>query len=104
MMPFNENRITPSLTVRAGNKILSWLFDTLAAVTCMNEQSFSLAFGHAKPRQISNPQSCVPASSDKMSSCGVLDVDLSIKGKKFAHPGNVIQELNENIIVINHIH
>jgi hypothetical protein len=72
MMPFNENKITPSLTVRAGNKTLPWLFDTLAAVTCRNKQSFNMAFGHAKPRQISKPQSCVAASSDKMSSCGVL--------------------------------
>jgi len=39
-----------------------------------------------------------------MSSCGVFEVDLYIKGKKFTHPVNVIQELNENIIGIDFIH
>jgi hypothetical protein len=39
-----------------------------------------------------------------MSSCGVFEVDLFIKGKKFTHPVNVIQELNENIIGIDFIH
>jgi hypothetical protein len=70
----------------------------------MNKESFNLAFGHPKPKQISTPQSCVAASGDKMSSCGVFEVDLWIKGKKFTHPVNVIQELNENIIGIDFIH
>jgi len=35
----------------------TWLFDTGAAVTCMNKESFDLAFGHSKPKQISKPQS-----------------------------------------------
>ncbi len=39
-----------------------------------------------------------------MSSCGVYEVDLFIKGKKFTHPVNMIQELNENIIGIDFIH
>jgi len=39
-----------------------------------------------------------------MSSYGVFEVDLFIKGKKFTHPVNVIQELNENIISIDFIH
>jgi hypothetical protein len=67
----------------------------------MNKQLFDLAFGHSKPRLISKPQSCVAASGDKMSSYGVFEVDLFIKGKKFTHPVNVIEELNENI---NFIH
>ena len=62
----------------------------------MNKQSFEMAFGHSKPRQISKPQSCVAASGDKMSSYGVFEIDLFIKGKKFTHPVNVIEELNEN--------
>jgi len=36
-----------------------------------------------------------------MSSFGVFEVDLFIKGKKFTHPVNVIEELNENIIGID---
>jgi hypothetical protein len=92
------------LAVKAGNKTFSRLFDMGTAVTCMNLASFELAFGQSKPRQISKPQSCVAASGDKMSSYGVFEVDLFIKGKKFTHPVNVIKELNENIIGINFIH
>jgi hypothetical protein len=62
-----------------------------------------MAFGHSMPKQISKSQSCVAASGDKMSSCGVFEVDLWIKGKKCTHPVNVIEELNENIIVIDFI-
>ncbi len=104
MTPFNGDKIRPRLAVRGGNKTFSWLFDTGAAVTCKNKESFELAFGHSKPKQILKPQSCVAASGDKMSSYGVFEVDLFIKGKKFTHPVNVIQELNENIIGIDFIH
>ena len=104
MTPFNGDKIRPRLAVRAGDKTFSWLFDTGAAVTCMNKQSFDMAFGHTTPKQISKPQSCVAASGDRMSSYGVFEVDLFIKGKKFTHPVNVIEELNENIIGIDFIH
>jgi hypothetical protein len=70
----------------------------------MNKELFDLAFGHSKPKLISKPHSCVAASGDKMSSCGIFEVDLFIKGKKFTDPVNVIQELNENIIGIDFIH
>jgi len=39
-----------------------------------------------------------------MSSYGVFEVDLFIKGKKFTHPVNLLQELNDNIIGIDFIH
>jgi hypothetical protein len=51
--PFNGDKSRPRLAVKAGDKTFSWLFDTGAAVTCMNKQSFELAFGHSKPKQIS---------------------------------------------------
>ncbi len=89
MMPFNGDKIRPRLAVRAGTKTFCWFFDTGAALTCMNKESFDLAFGHSKPKQILKPQSCVAASGDKMSSCGVFEVDLYIKGRKFTHPVNV---------------
>ncbi len=104
MTPFNGDLIRPRLAVRAGDKTFSWLFDTGATVTCMNKQYFDMAFGHTTPKQISKPQSCVAASGDRMSSYGVFEVDLFIKGKKFTHPVNVIEELNENIIGIDFIH
>jgi len=62
LMPFNGDKIRPKLAVRAGNKTFSWLFDTRAAVTCMNKELFELAFGHSKPKEISKLQSCVAAS------------------------------------------
>ncbi len=39
-----------------------------------------------------------------MSSYGVFEVDLFIKGKKFTHPVNVIEELNENTDLISFTH
>ncbi len=81
MTPFNWDKIRPILAVRAGNKTFSWFFDTGAAVTCMNKESFDLAFGHFKPKQISKPQSCVTASGDKMFSYGLFEVDF-IQGIK----------------------
>jgi hypothetical protein len=59
----------------------------------MNKQSFDLAFIHSKPKQISKTQSYVAASGDKMSSYGVFEVDLFIKGKKITHPVNVISRI-----------
>ena len=39
-----------------------------------------------------------------MNSIGVYEVDLWIKGQKFTHPVNVINELNDNIIGIDFMH
>jgi hypothetical protein len=47
MTPFNGDKNRPRLAVKAGNKTFSWLFDTGAAVTCMNMDSFELAFGQS---------------------------------------------------------
>jgi len=83
---------------------MSWLFDTGAAITCMNSRSFNTAFGNQKPKKISNAQSCVAASRDAKNSIGVYEVDLWIKGRKFTHPVNVINKLNDNIIGIDFMH
>jgi len=40
MTPLNGDEISPRPLVKAGNKTFSWLFDTGAAVTCMNRDSF----------------------------------------------------------------
>jgi hypothetical protein len=53
MMPVNGDKIRPRLDIKVGDKTFSWLFDTGAAVTCMNKQSFDLAFVNRKPKQIS---------------------------------------------------
>ena len=70
----------------------------------MNSRSFNAAFGNQKPKKIANAQSCVAASGDAMNSLGVYEVDLHIKGQKFTHPVNVINELNDNIIGIDFMH
>jgi hypothetical protein len=70
----------------------------------MNSRSFNSAFGNQKPKKIANAQSCVAASGDAMNSLGVYEVDLYIKGQKFTHPVNVINELNDNIIGIDFMH
>ncbi len=59
------------INVRTKSPTMSWLFDTGAAITCMNCQSFNATFGSQKPKKISNAQSCVAASGDAMNSVGV---------------------------------
>ncbi len=70
----------------------------------MNSKSFNAAFGKQNPRKIANAQSCIAASGDAMNSIGIYEIDLYIKGQKFTHPVNVINELNDNIIGINFMH
>ncbi len=70
----------------------------------MNSRSFNVAFGNQKPKKIATAQSCVAASGDAMNSLGVYEVDLYIKGQKFTHLVNVINELNDNIIGIDFMH
>ncbi len=50
MMPFHGgNKIRPRINVTTGKKTFNWLFDTGAANTCMNADSFNESFGHSKP-------------------------------------------------------
>jgi hypothetical protein len=81
MTPFNRDKIRPRIAVRVGTKTFSWLFDTGAAVTCMNEDSFYLAFGHSKPKQISKPQSCVLHQAIKCLPVGCLKWTYTFKGE-----------------------
>jgi hypothetical protein len=97
-------KVRPRVNVKTGNQTMSWLFDTGAAITCMNSRSFNNAFGTQKPRRMANAQSCVAASGDTMNSIGVYEMDLWIKGQKFTHPVKVINELNDNIICIDFMH
>jgi len=90
-------KVRNRINVKTRNQTTSWLFDTRAAITCMN----NAAFGNQKIRKISNAQSCVAASGDAMNSIGVYEVDLWIKGQKLTHPVNVINKLNDNIIGTN---
>jgi hypothetical protein len=72
-------KIQPRINVKSRNQTTSWLFDTGAAITCMNSQSFNAAFGMQKLKKISNAQSCIATSSgDAINSIGVYKVDLWI--------------------------
>jgi hypothetical protein len=104
MTPFNGDKIRPRVTARAGGKTLSWLFDIGASVTCMTANSFNAAFPHDKPRRVQNAQHCTAASGNKMHSLGIFEIDLEIKGKKYRHQINVIDQLTDNIIGIDFMH
>jgi hypothetical protein len=50
MTPFHGgNKIRPRIKVTTGHKTFNWLFDTGAAITCMNADSFWESFGNSKP-------------------------------------------------------
>ncbi len=104
MTPFNGDKIRPRVTARAGGKTFSWLFDTGASVTCMTANSFNAAFPQDKPRRVQNAQHCTTASGNKMHSLGIFEIDLEIKGKKYRHQINIIDQLTDNIIGINFMH
>jgi hypothetical protein len=104
MTPFNGDKIRPRVMARAGGKTFSWLFDTGASVTCMTANSFNAAFPHDKPRRVQNAQHCTAASGNKMHSLGIFKIDLEIKGKKYRHQINVIDQLTDNIIGIDFMH
>ncbi len=53
------NKIRPIINVTTGNKTFNWLFDTGAAITCMNANSFRESFGHQRPRLIKNSAGCI---------------------------------------------
>ncbi len=49
MTPFHgRNKVRPRINVTTGNKTFNWLFDTGAAITCMNANSFRDSFGREK--------------------------------------------------------
>jgi len=51
MTPFHGgNKVRPRINITTGKKTFNWLFDTGAAITCMNADSFRESFGHSKPR------------------------------------------------------
>jgi hypothetical protein len=76
IMKNNGDKIRPRLNVTASDETFSWLFNTGAAVTCMNSKSFYMSFSIQKPKMISKPERCVAASGDAMNSIGIFKVDL----------------------------
>ena len=70
----------------------------------MTANSFHAAFPQDKPRRVQNAQHCTAASGNKMHSLGIFEIDLEIKGKKYWHQINVIDQLTDNIIGIDFMH
>ncbi len=49
MMPFHGgNKIRPRINVTMSQKTFNWLFNTSAAITCTNADSFWESFGNSK--------------------------------------------------------
>ncbi len=82
MTPFyGGNKIRPRINVTTGDKTFKWLFDTGAAVTCMNANSFRQAFLGKRPKLLHQGTGCVAANGSKMNYLGVFELDY--QGQKF---------------------
>ena len=105
MMPFHGgNKVRPRINVTTGNKTFNWLFDTGAAITCMNADSFRESFGHQRPRLIKNSAGCIAANGSRMESMGNYKIEMLIRGRKFLHPVTIVKDLNDNILGIDFMH
>jgi hypothetical protein len=87
-----------------GNTTFNWLFNTGAAIMCMNANSFRQAFKNSKPKLITNGNGCVAANRSKMNSLGVFEIPMTIRGRKFVHQVSVVGDINDNIIRIDLMH
>jgi hypothetical protein len=105
MTPFHGgNKIRPRINVTTGKTNFNWLFDTGAAITCMNADSFREAFGHQKPRMVKKSAGCIAANGSRMESMGIFEIEMTIRGRKFTHHVTVVEDLNDNILGIDFMH
>ncbi len=65
MTPFHGDKKRPRINVTTCDTTFNWLFDTGAAITCMNANSFRQAFKNSKPKLITNGNGCVVANGSK---------------------------------------
>jgi hypothetical protein len=47
---------------------------------------------------------CIAANGSKMSSLGIFEIEMTIRGRKFRHPVTVVEDLNDNIFRIDFMH
>ncbi len=105
MTPFQwGNQIRPRINVTTGKKTFNWLFDTGAAITCMNADSFWEWFGHSKPKLLKKSAGCIAANGSKMDSMGIYEIEMTIRGRKFVHPVTVVEDINDIILGIDFMH
>ncbi len=70
----------------------------------MNADSFRESFGHSKPTLLKKSAGCIAANGSKMSSLGIFEIEMTIRGRKFTHPVTVVEDLNDNILRIDFMH
>ena len=80
------------------------MFDTGAAITCMNTDSFRESFGHSKPKLLKKSAGYIAANGSRMDSMGIYEIEITIKGRKFLHPVTIVEDLNDNILGIDFMH
>ncbi len=104
-MPFHgRNKIRPMINVTTGKKTFNWLFNTVAAITFMNANSFRESFGHSKPKLLKKSAGCIAPNGSQMSSQGIFEIEMTILGRKFLHPVTVVEDINDNILGIDFMH
>jgi len=105
MTPFyGGNKIRPRINVTTGEKTFNWLFDTGAAITCMNANSFREAFSGKRPKLLHKGTGCVAANGARMNCLGVFELPMTIRGRSFLHPVTIVEGINDNIIGIDFMH
>ncbi len=105
MTPFHwGNKIRPRIIVTTGKKTINWLFDTGAAITCINADSFRDAFGHLKHTVLKKSAGCIAANGSKISSLSIFEIKMTIRGRQFTHPVTVVEDFNDNILGIDFMH
>ncbi len=86
MTPFNGNKVKPRISRCTGNKNFSWvLLDAESAVTCMNINSFEMAFGK------------ILQTGDS------YKINILIKGRKCTHTIIIMDKSSENILAVDFI-
>jgi hypothetical protein len=83
MMPFYGDKAKPRISGQVENKNFSWVINTGSAVTCMNINSFKMAFG--KTLLINKK----------------YKIDIFIKKRKCTHMVVIMDEFSENILGVD---
>jgi len=90
--------------VTTGKINFNWLFDTGAAIRCMNADTFMEAVGHQKPGMVKKSAGCIAANGSRMESMGIFEIEMTIRGRKFTHHVTVVEDLNDNILRVDFMH
>jgi hypothetical protein len=101
---YGGNKIRPRINITTGTNTFNWLFNTDAAITCMNADSLREAIGHSRPKLLKKSARCIAANDSRMTSLGIFEIEMTIRGRKFSHPAIVVEDINDNILGIDFMH